>query len=194
MGAVRYTRHAKRTSSVVAVGTPVVALAFLIAAMVLPAAAPARANASAPRLVVHTHLTELIPGKSLAALLTYSTSEPAAVSAVLTPAGAMTVDRPTARQPHTRSTDPSARTKTSDRRSHRERSPRETGRPSGAPQAPQADAITLSGVDGEVYWNGAGPHGNCALAGVYTVRVIATDAAGNSSAPQFFTVTVVAAE
>lgn len=191
MGAVRYTRHAKRTSSVVAVGTPVVALAFLIAAMVLPAAAPARANASAPRLVVHTHLTELIPGKSLAALLTYSTSEPAAVSAVLTPAGAMTVDGPTARQPRTRSTDPSARTKTSDRRSPRERSPRETERPSGVPQA---DFITLSGVDGEVYWNGAGPHGNCAPAGVYTVRVTATDAAGNSSAPEFFTVTVVAAE
>ncbi|MHB8868211.1 MAG: hypothetical protein ACYC6T_03040 [Thermoleophilia bacterium] len=162
MGAVGHNRQETHASLVVAAVIAISALVLLVGAMVLPASAAAAGRLSPPELVVHSVMTELVPGKSLDALLTYTTNEFASVRVELAFLGATPLNT------------------------------RWTSRPTR--RTPKGACIVLEGEDGAVRWDGSAAHGNSAPAGIYRLQVTAKNAAGATSAPQRFLVTLIQPE
>lgn len=161
MGAVGHSRQETHASLVVTAVIAIAALVLLMGAMVLPASAAAAGRLSSPELVVHSVMTELVPGKSLDALLTYTTSELASVRVELTFLGATPLNT------------------------------RWTSRPT---RAPKGACIVLEGEDGAVRWDGSAACENSAPAGIYRLQITAKNAAGATSAPQRFLVTLIQPE
>ncbi len=162
MGANGHTRRETPTSSTIAASALIIVLVLLMGAMVLPSTASARGRLAAPELTVRSVVTDLVPGKSLDALLTYSTNEPSSVRVELTFLGATL--------PSTRWTSRLTR------------------------RAIKGACIVLEGEDGAVRWDGSAPCGNSAPAGMYQLQVTARNAAGATSVPQRFLVTLIQPE
>lgn len=177
MGTTEHIRVGIRSSRTVMAGAMIVALALLMGAMLLPATAAAKVDRRAPRLTVQRLVSEVVPGKGDRAILAYSTDEAASIIVVVarltppararraSPAPAYTTDARGRPSYITRMTPPSMFLQNC---------------------AQSGMFAVLHGIDGTVYWDGYTTCGGCALGGTYLVQITATDASGNTSAPQDF--------
>lgn len=184
MSAAENIRERKGRSSIVKAATLVVVLSLLLIAAMFPAAAAA-ADTKAPRLSASLTGAAVVPGMGMAAVLTYATDESATVTAMLTFVNDPTQQERLARLQEYMATKRTQRTAARNLTSMARRI---------ADCSPSGGTFALDAADGAVRWDGSLPCGNGASGGIYVLEITATDAAGNTSQPLVFLVSVALIE